>query len=207
MSQACDLVRRRQHASHLDSRCVTDFGMRLLNSFWLSCSPDLHRIIVACRGDACAIGRPGHLIYPIRMPFVNVDLAGIGCIPDLYCPIITPRSEPLTIRRPGHCPNGLCMPAIGGECISVVRIPNLHRVINTSRGDAVPIRRPSRRPYGIGMALVSEESLPTADLQHLHGIISRHSDASAVGRPNNTTTIDNRLYSVVWQRLRTSCIP
>jgi hypothetical protein len=53
------LIPRQQHRSPLALRSVTGFGMRLWNSFWLSCSPDLHRLIVACRGHAGAIWRPG----------------------------------------------------------------------------------------------------------------------------------------------------
>src|SRR6266705_2548669 len=64
--------------------------------------PHLRRAIIASRGDALAIGRPGHRNHMISMATIGEDMLTIGCIPYLCRAVIAPRGDALAIRGPGH---------------------------------------------------------------------------------------------------------
>ncbi len=66
-----------------------------LHSLTSSRTPDLHRLIIARRGDAGAIERPRHRSHKFGMPVVGEDVATIGCIPGLHHLITARRSDAL----------------------------------------------------------------------------------------------------------------
>src|SRR5262249_14559223 len=84
--------------------------------------PHLHGVIITCRGDALAIGRPRHRKHDIRMPPIGEDVAAIGRIPYLHCKIKAPGGDALATgytcppdRVPCHCIYAKGMPTIGED--------------------------------------------------------------------------------------------
>src|SRR5712691_11495771 len=77
--------------------------------------PHLHRLVIAPRGHALAIGRPRHRGHSPGMPVIDIHVATIGSIPDPYGLIIAPRGNALAIGRPRGSPHISRMPTIGVE--------------------------------------------------------------------------------------------
>src|SRR5260370_1057199 len=79
--------------------------------------PDLHRLIPASRGDACAIGRPYYCKHSIGMSAVGEDVPAIAGIPDLHRLICTCRGDSLPIRRPDRINYRIGIPGINEDRI------------------------------------------------------------------------------------------
>src|SRR5579859_6961446 len=91
--------------------------------------PDLHRRIVAGRGDASATGRPRYSIYPGSMIAMCEDIASAGCVPYLYRVVPRARGDASAIGRPGHGAHLIGMTGIGEDMnpIPILRgLPYLH---------------------------------------------------------------------------------
>src|SRR5579864_834937 len=74
--------------------------------------PDLHRLIIAGRGNASTVGGPSYLCHTILMTGVDVDaLPDVG-VPHLYCSIIATRGDIPCIRRPCDTPYRLGMTSV-----------------------------------------------------------------------------------------------
>src|SRR6266487_2245693 len=62
--------------------------------------PYLHRTIVACGGDACSIGRPGHRLHSIPMAMIGNDTEAVRGVPYAHRLIIACGSNVCTPGRP-----------------------------------------------------------------------------------------------------------
>src|SRR5450759_1677691 len=97
--------------------------------------PDLHCAVVACRGNAYAIGRPGYRIDGTDMTTIGKhDLACDG-IPYLHRLITASRSDASAIRRPCYSIDPIGMTVIGETCVACDDIPNSDEGIPGARGD------------------------------------------------------------------------
>src|SRR5579859_1731855 len=95
----------------------------------LSRRPDVDGLVVAGRGKASLIRRPGDRGCPLTMAPIGVDmLAGEG-FPDLHRPVIAGGGHTCSIWRPGHISDTVSMPMIGHDGFLCGCFPDLCRVI------------------------------------------------------------------------------
>src|SRR6266567_4278127 len=153
-------------------------------SKWSNGLPDLYCPVVACRGNACPIGRPCYSIYPTLMTVIGKYDAACDCIPHLHRLITASRSDASAIRRPCYGIDPIGKTVIGEKCVPGDDIPNSYDVIPGARGDTCSIRRPGQSIDSIGMIAVDEIRLLPANIPDMDGcVIPTRSNVIAVRRP------------------------
>ncbi len=75
--------------------------------------PYLRGSILARRGEARAVGRPGHLPHSSRMAVVGEETTPTHRIPDLDGTVVATRGDGSAIRRPGYAIDCAQMPGVG----------------------------------------------------------------------------------------------
>src|SRR5579885_1692532 len=91
--------------------------------------PDLHRSIIAGRGDAFAIWRPGDGIDCALMPVIEPDKVSAARIPDLHYPVLAAGGDVRAVRRPGDAAHGLRVVSIGQDVRAGDGVPDLDLVV------------------------------------------------------------------------------
>src|SRR6266700_4114170 len=102
---------------------------QLEHSWWMLCIPDMHRLIVTCRGDALASRRPCYRTHPVRVAAIGVDMPCSSSIPHLHRLIVACRGNTLAIRRPRERTYRVSVAQAGTDMISSNDVPYLHGLI------------------------------------------------------------------------------
>src|SRR6266568_9180158 len=102
----------------------------------IGCVPHLHRLAIASRDDARAIGRPRYRCYHIAsMPTIGEDIPACRGVPDLHGSISTRRGDTTPIGRPCHREHCGRMTGVGEAMAPIGCVPHLHCLVIAPRSD------------------------------------------------------------------------
>src|SRR5579884_2840593 len=135
-----------------------------------SCIPDVHNVVLAYRGNALAIGRPGDDSHPFGMPTMGGYRACSGCIPYLHSLILTSRGDAFPVGRPCHHPYPTVVAPVSRNFALLANIPDLYLSPGTG-GKISSMRRPCNCACPIGMAGIAENVVPGSSIPYLNAII------------------------------------
>src|SRR6266849_5648106 len=142
--------------------------LRSPRSRLLACNPQphLHGLIVACRGEALAIGGPCHAQHNISMLTLGEQVLPTASTPHPHGPIEACRGEALAIGGPPHAEHNISMPTVGEQGLPATGIPHLHGPVPACGGEVRTIRGPCHAGYSVSMPVVGEQGGPARGIPH-----------------------------------------
>ncbi len=140
--------------------------------------PDLDgnlRPIRAGRGDALAVGVPGHGEDKNRMAGEFDDHLPGRRVPDFREPAITGRNNRLAVGAHRHAPEFLAVVGEGGFLALVPpergRVPDADGPVGAGRGEAPAVRAEHHTPATAGMAAEAEHFPAGRRVPDVHGLV------------------------------------
>src|SRR5262249_25253070 len=133
------------------------------------------RVIPPGRGDALAVGVPGHAKDHNRIAAELDDLLPVRRVPDLYKPAVTGRNNLLAVGAHRHAPQFI--PVMGdGGFLSLVPperggVPDADGPIPAGRSEAPAVRAERHTPAKVGVS-AEDEHLPEGHcVPDAHGLV------------------------------------